>query len=41
MVKDWKLFLQDHEQGKGAHSYHSYSAQYWKSLLELSGKKNK
>lgn len=26
---------------KGAHSYYSYSAQYWKSLLELSGKKNK
>ena len=37
----WKHFPLNQEQDKGAHSHHSYSAQFWKFQPQLSEDKKK
>jgi len=41
IVRNWKLFLYDHEQDKDACSYQLYSTYYWKSHTKQLGKKKK
>ena len=41
MVKNWKHFLKDQGQDKGAHSHHYYWTKFWKSCLLQSEQKKK